>query len=120
MENAKKIIIILILVLFSCKSNQEFKHLKDNLYLNKDEQIFMKLSNKNVRNPSQESKWKDTVYRQYFYFKYDSMINLKQIIDIETFRTIIPDEKYIDKKYIYSSKFYKSGRRMHTIEKIYE
>jgi len=118
MENAKKIIIVFVLILFSCKENTKFKFLKENLYSNKDGQIFMKLSNKNPINPSLEDSWKDTIYIQYFYFNYDSLININDIINKKEFKTIIPDEEYNDGKYIYTSKYYTPGKRMNTVRLI--
>ena len=86
MENTKKIIILSVFILFSCKSKPEFKHLKENLFLDKEGQIFMKLSNKSPMNPSLGDNWKDTIYIQYFHFKYDSLININDIINVKEFK----------------------------------
>ncbi len=117
MENAKKIVLILLLILISCNSDQSVKHLKDNLYINDQDQICMKLSNKNVLHPSQEKEWQDTIYRQVFYYKYDSVININTVIDIESYQAIIIDECYIDKNYVYINSFYEPGKRIYRIFK---
>ena len=118
MENTKKIIILSVFILFSCKSKPEFKHLKENLFLDKEGQIFMKLSNKSPMNPSLGDNWKDTIYIQYFHFKYDSLININDIINKKEFKTIIADEEYSDGQYIYTSTYYTPGKRMHTVRLI--
>ncbi len=136
MRKISKIVILLFFVFFSCKSNkktkdlnkslhislenkteltQNFKHLKENLYTDIEGIIFMKLSNKSVLHPATEKTRKDTIYEKYFFLNYDSIIDINNFLNVDKYKTIIPDQVYADDNYIYTNKYYKPGMRSKTI-----
>ncbi len=119
MENTtKKIVLIILIALFSCEENDKHFLIKENLYKTKDEQIVMKLLNKKVRHPSKDAKWEDTIYQSSFRFEdIDSVVLLKDIIDIKTYKITENDTYFEDKNYIYINAYYKPGENQYKIVK---
>jgi len=119
LENTTKIIaLVCILLITSCNSNNDgYRHLKHNLFLNEKNELVMKLSNKSPIHPTLNKEWKDTIYRKSFYLSFDSLVNLNNIIDLDSYSIIVDDYCYKDKKHTYISRFYKAGQRMHIILK---
>ena len=118
MENTTKVILMLFIILFSCQKNDKYSLIKENLYETSEGQVVMKISNKNIRHPSKESKWKDTVYQSYFRFEnIDSVVRLKDVVDIKTYEIIEDDIYFEDENYIYINAYYKPGENQHKIIK---
>ncbi|WP_353777155.1 hypothetical protein [Winogradskyella sp. 3972H.M.0a.05] len=119
MENTKKIILALfIATLASCNQKDEYTLIKENLYETTDDQIVMKFLNKNVNHPSKDNKWKDTIYQSHFrYESIDSVVPLKDIIDIKAYKIIAPDTYFEDENHIYINAHYEPGENQFKVIK---
>lgn len=92
--------LILFIFLFSCNWSNEYYNLKDFIiYSDRNENIYLKreiyLSKKEDYKLSKHIRYFDLVNYN------DSILELKRIIDIESFHQIKKSDTFYDKKYIY-------------------
>ena len=131
MENSKIILLIVIILLFSCKQkhNRNLKdcvkciELKDSLlFIDKNSgDIYVKIKSVDLH-PSLTEKLKANNYYSYYncvyLFSLDKNVHLNEFIDIKTFKKIDKNGNYFeDKNFVYFSPYMPIGDFFNLIDK---